>query len=153
MRLHFARRMLSEECTTIEENIDRHQKVLSDLHSDIRLAERRVKGLTSMVENLRREKSEKEAQLAALENDMNSRKDDALAIFAEKEKLEKELVAIQGKLADKQEKLQTADRQLSDFIKVVSDEGKMETLLSDSDYSTFSVTAAQIINTDRKSVV
>ena len=48
------RRMLSEECTTIEENIDRHQKVLSDLHSDIRLAERRVKGLTSMVENLRR---------------------------------------------------------------------------------------------------
>ena len=44
--------MLSEECTTIEENIDRHQKVLSDLHSDIRLAERRVKGLTSMVENL-----------------------------------------------------------------------------------------------------
>ena len=109
------RRMLSEECTTIEENIDRHQKVLSDLHSDIRLAERRVKGLTSMVENLRREKSEKEAQLAALENDMNSRKDDALAIFAEKEKLEKELVAIQGKLADKQEKLRTADRQLSDL--------------------------------------
>ena len=109
------RRMLSEECTTIEENIDRHQKVLSDLHSDIRLAERRVKGLTSMVENLRREKSEKEAQLAALENDMNSRKDDALAISAEKEKLEKELVAIQGKLADKQEKLQTADRQLSDL--------------------------------------
>ena len=39
---------------------------------------------------------------------MNSRKDDALAISAEKEKLEKELVAIQGKLADKQEKLQTA---------------------------------------------
>ena len=33
--------------------------------------------------------------------DMNSRKDDALAISAEKEKLEKELVAIQGKLADK----------------------------------------------------
>lgn len=89
--------------------------MLSDLHSDIRLAERRVKGLTSMVENLRREKSEKEAQLAALENDMNSRKDDALAIFAEKEKLEKELVAIQGKLADKQEKLRTADRQLSDL--------------------------------------
>lgn len=38
-----------------------------------------------------------------------------MAISAEKEKLEKELVAIQGKLADKQEKLQTADRQLSDL--------------------------------------
>ena len=109
------RRMLSEECTSIKEDIDRHQKVLSELHSDIRLAERRVKGLTSMVDNLRREKSEKGVQLAALENDMNSRKDDVLTISAEKEKLEKELAAIQGKLADKQEKLQTADLQLSDL--------------------------------------
>ena len=32
------RRMLSEQCTTIEENIERHQEVLSALHSDIRLA-------------------------------------------------------------------------------------------------------------------
>ena len=38
------RRMLSEECTTIEQQIGRHQEVLSALHSDIRLAERRVKG-------------------------------------------------------------------------------------------------------------
>ena len=109
------RRMLSEECTTIEQQIGRHQEVLSALHSDIRLAERRVKGLTSMVENLKREKSEKEAQLSALENDMDTRKGDALTLSAEKEKLEKELTAIQGKLADKQEKLQTADRQLSDL--------------------------------------
>lgn len=109
------RRMLSEECTTIEENIDRHQKVLSDLQSDMRLAERRVKGLSSMVENLQREKAEKEAQLAALENDMNARQGDALAISAEKEKLEKELSAIGEKLADKQGKLQVADQQLSDL--------------------------------------
>lgn len=68
-----------------------------------------------MVENLKREKSEKEAQLSALENDMDTRKGDALTLSAEKEKLEKELTAIQGKLADKQEKLQTADRQLSDL--------------------------------------
>lgn len=109
------RRMLSEECTSIEQQIGRHQEVLSTLHSDIRLAERRVKGLTSMVENLKREQAEKEAQLSALENDMDARKGDALALSAEKEKLEKELAVIQGKLADKQEKLQTADRQLSDL--------------------------------------
>ncbi len=109
------RRMLSEECTSIEQQIGRHQEVLSTLHSDIRLAERRVKGLTSMVENLKREQAEKEAQLSALENDMDARKGDALVLSAEKEKLEKELAVIQGKLADKQEKLQTADRQLSDL--------------------------------------
>lgn len=49
------RRMLSEECTTIEENISRNQKVLAELQSDIRLAERRVKGLTTMVDNLENE--------------------------------------------------------------------------------------------------
>lgn len=103
------RRMLSEECTTIEQQIGRHQEVLSALHSDIRLAERRVKGLTSMVENLKREKSEKEAQLSALENDMDTRKGDALTLSAEKEKLEKELTAIQGKLADKQEELRPVE--------------------------------------------
>lgn len=109
------RRMLSEECTTIEENIDRHQKALSDLQSDIRLAERRVKGLTSMVENLKREKTEKEAQLSALESDLDSCKDDTRTVAAEKAKLEKELEAIRSKLADKQDKLQLADRQLADL--------------------------------------
>ena len=109
------RRMLSEECTTIEQQIARHQQVLSSLHSDIRMAERRVKGLTSMVENLKKEQAEKEAQLSALKNDMEARKGDAQTLSAEKEKLENELAAIQNKLADKQEKLQTADRQLSEL--------------------------------------
>lgn len=78
------RRMLSEECTTIEQQIARHQQVLSSLHSDIRMAERRVKGLTSMVENLKKEQAEKEAQLSALKNDMEARKGDAQTLSAEK---------------------------------------------------------------------
>ena len=49
------RRMLSEECTDIEEQIARHKEVLSALRSDIRLAERKVKGLGSMVENLQKQ--------------------------------------------------------------------------------------------------
>ena len=44
-------------------------------------------------------------------------------------------------------KFHTEFDRLMHILKVVSDEGKMNTLLSDSDYSTFSVTAAQIINT------
>ena len=62
------RRMLSEECTTFEENIDRHRKVLFSIQSDIRLAERRVKGLTTMVDNLEKSKAEKQAQLSAAAN-------------------------------------------------------------------------------------
>lgn len=109
------RRMLSEECTTIEENIDRHQKVLSELQSDIRLAERRVKGLTTMVENLEKSKAEKEAQLSAAESELKANKGDAALLAVQIQTLEKELNGIDKRLADKQEKLQAADRQLSDL--------------------------------------
>ena len=109
------RRMLSEECTTIEQQIGRHQEILSALHSDIRMAERCIKGLTSMVENLLQEKSEKEAQLSALERSLDNCRDDSQSVAAEKDKIEKELAAIQWKLADKQEKLRIADQQLTDL--------------------------------------
>lgn len=109
------RRMLSEECTTIEENIDRHRKALSELQSDIRLAERRVKGLTTMVGNLEKAKAEKEAQLSAAEQELATNKDDAAELEALVMSLEKELQGITGQLADKQEKLQAADRQLAEL--------------------------------------
>ena len=107
------RRHLSEECTSIEEQLGQHQKALSDLKVEIQLAERRVKGLNSMVENLRKAKAEKERQIAALEATMKSHMGDSMSISAEKANLEKELASIQEKLADKQEKLKVADRQLS----------------------------------------
>lgn len=106
------RRHLSAECTGIEEQIVQHKKALSDLKVEISLAERRVKGLTSMVDNLRKAKAEKEHQLSALERSLQSHQGDAASIVAEKERLEKELASIREKLADKQEKLQVAGRQL-----------------------------------------
>ena len=109
------RRMLSEECTTFEENIDRHRKVLFSIQSDIRLAERRVKGLTTMVDNLEKSKAEKQAQLAAAERDRAANRDDAAELEMLIESLQKELQGIDRQLADKQGKLQAADRQLADL--------------------------------------
>ena len=106
------RRHLSEECTNIEEQVVQHKKALSDLKVEISLAERRVKGLTSMVDNLRKAKAEKESQLSALERTLQSHQGDTAAIIAERERLEKELASIQTKLEDKQDKLRTADQQL-----------------------------------------
>lgn len=106
------RRMLSEECTSIEENIKRHQQVLGELQTDIRLAERRVKGLTTMVANLEVQKAEKESLLSAAELDLKENKGNAAELAARIKMLEKELQGISRQLADKQEKLQTADRQL-----------------------------------------
>lgn len=107
------RRMLSEECTTIEENIDSHRKVLSSVQSDIRLAERRVKGLTAMIENLEKSKTEKQAQLLAAERDLAANSDDAAELEMLVESLQKELKGIDRQLADKQGKLHDADRQLT----------------------------------------
>lgn len=107
------RRMLSEECTTIEENIGRHRKALSELQSDIRLAERRVKGLTTMIGNLEKSKAEKEALLAAAEQDLKENSGNAAELAARIQTLEKELQGIDKQLADKQQKLQDADRQLT----------------------------------------
>lgn len=106
------RRMLSEECTSIEENIKRHQQVLGELQTDIRLAERRVKGLTTMVANLEVQKAEKESLLSAAELDLKENKGNAAELAYRIKMLEKELQGISRQLADKQEKLQTADRQL-----------------------------------------
>ena len=105
------RRHLSEECTNIEEQVVQHTKALSDLKVEISLAERRVKGLTSMVDNLRKAKAEKESQLSVLERTLQSHQGDTAAIIAERERLEKELASIQTKLEDKQDKLRTADQQ------------------------------------------
>ena len=110
------RRMLSEECTDIEQSIVRHQEVLSSLRSDIRLAERRVKGLTTMVDNLRQEMEEKQASLSAIENRLLAQDVDAAAILRQKERLERELSVVRSRLADKQDKLQLADRQLAELM-------------------------------------
>lgn len=106
------RRQLSEQCTTIEQTITAHQRTLISLQSDIRLAERRVKGLTSMVGNLLQEKAEKGAALAELHRQILAGHDNPDALRRQVHQLEKELSSIQTKLDDKQEKLSEADRKL-----------------------------------------
>ncbi|MBQ9093154.1 MAG: plasmid recombination protein [Prevotella sp.] len=106
------RRQLSEQCTTIEQTITAHQRTLVSLQSDIRLAERRVKGLTSMVGNLLQEKAEKEAALAELHRQILAGHDNPDALRQQVNQLEKELSSIRTKLDDKQEKLSEADRKL-----------------------------------------
>ena len=107
------RRLLSEECTTIEQQIEQHRKALSALQSDIRLAERRVKGLTTMVEHLQSDKAEKEAQIVAAERELAAHDGNAQELADRIARLQSELGGIEAKLEDKNGKLQEADRQLA----------------------------------------
>ena len=106
------RRHLSEQCTTIEQQIVQHKKALADLKAEISIAERRVKGLSSMITNLQKEKAEKEVQLEELHRQILEGKSSPKTLKNLVAELEHELIAIQEKLADKQEKLNVADQQL-----------------------------------------
>ena len=60
------RRALSEECTTLEEQIENNKTLLSGLLADIRFAEKRVKGLGTMTANLEEKKKQMIAEMEAL---------------------------------------------------------------------------------------
>lgn len=106
------RRMLDEECITLEEQIEKQRKVLSGLQKEISLAERRVKGLTSMVVNLENEKMDVERELDGLASAVL---DNAHGNLSNKEKIEAlhaKLSDINVKLADKKQKLTDAEEKL-----------------------------------------
>lgn len=57
------RRALSRECTALEKQIGNDRELLRQLHSDIRLAEKRVKGLSTMIANQEQKKLELEEEI------------------------------------------------------------------------------------------
>ena len=107
------RRHLTELCTSIEQEITQHQKALSDLNVEIRLAERRVKGLSTMVDNLNQQRLEKENELLVLQEELLEKYGNEDSIRTKMQMLNQELSSIQSKLADKQDKLLQAERTLS----------------------------------------
>jgi predicted nucleic acid-binding Zn-ribbon protein len=115
------RRHLSEECTTIEQSIAAHQRTLADLKVEIAFAIKRAKGLGTMVENLKTQKSEKEKQLADLQRKILSARDNPEVLLEQVRKLESELSDIQKKLDDKEAKLKEADHKLELLKKDMAD--------------------------------
>ena len=107
------RRHLSQECTNLEDEIEQYKKTLSDLSVEIRLAERRVKGLNSMIENLEKEKTDKQSMIKLLNQELISHNGDAIELKEKIARLEKEMSVIQEKLDDKHTKLDVAEQQLS----------------------------------------
>ena len=107
------RRMLDEECATLEENVEKHRKVLSGLQQEISLAERRVKGLTSMVANLEREKDDVERELDSLASAILDNRGGKLSNEEKIAALRDKLSDINAKLADKRQKLSEAEEKLA----------------------------------------
>jgi len=109
------RRHLDELCATKEEELSNLGKALSSIKVEIAVAERRIKGLSTMVSNLEKERSERIQEITLLKEQIASQQGDSTLLNATLSRLQKELAEVNDKLADKQSKLDVADRKLEDL--------------------------------------
>lgn len=112
------RRALSEECTTLEEQIETNKTLLSQLLADIRFAEKRVKGLGTMTSNLEEKKKQMIAEMETLAKDLKAGRGDSEELRKKISKLDLDLQKVLDNLADKQDKLEAANKQLSELRKI-----------------------------------
>lgn len=117
------RRDLTEQCTTLEGQIEENKKILKQLYDDIRFAEKRVKGLTTMTLNLEQQKKELEKEIATVNEELKNGKGNSEELHERIKKLDNDLQKVLDNLADKQEKLEHANGQL-DELKSLKDKAK-----------------------------
>ena len=107
------RRELRQECNDLEVQISDRHETLKELYADIRKAEKRCKGLNTMIGNLETREADLNDQIDRLESDLESGNGDAEELRQRISGLEDELRVTESSLEDKRQKLKTADRQLA----------------------------------------
>ena len=107
------RRKLTEWSVNTLSDLKDKQRKIEELRKQIAIAQRRVKGLTTMIENLSAERNEIEAEIAALNEQLKTDEMNHEVILYQISKLKEKLTATQQKLADKEEKLRDADHTLA----------------------------------------
>lgn len=115
------RRWLDDVCIGKEEEIAAHQRALDDLKVEIQIAERKVKGLSTMIANAKQERDSVEAKIIQLENRLEAGQGDRVQLESEIRDLRDELASLNLKLDDKKSKLKDADAQLETLQKDMAD--------------------------------
>ena len=108
-------RDLHRENTRLETLISDKSGQLGQLEEQIKKAETRVKGLTTMIANLERLEVELNDEIAQLEIDIENGAGDVSELRCRIASLEFQLESTGQKLADKRDKLKLADRQLTEL--------------------------------------
>ena len=109
------RRKLTEWSVNTLSDLKDKQRKIEELRKQIAIAQRRVKGLTTMIENLSAERNEIEADIAALNEQLKTDEMNHEVILRQISRLKEKLTATQQKLADKEEKLRDADHTLAEL--------------------------------------
>lgn len=122
------RRALTEECVTLEEQVETNRTLLKQLNAEVLHAEKRVKGLTTMIGNLEQSKTQLEDEMLALSAEIKAGQGDSIELQKQIDKLGLDYEKVLESLADKRQKLSEANRKLSEFreMEELSKE-KMET--------------------------
>lgn len=111
------RRELADECRTLSDEVDTKKVLLSSLNNSITKAETRIKALQTMVSNLEKVETEKQATITELEDYMKNHLGEAAEIKAKITAVRKELWEVRDKLNDKKMKLIRAKVQLDELQK------------------------------------
>lgn len=108
-------RDLHRENARLETLIGDKSEQLTRLEEQIKKAETRVKGLTTMITNLERQEWELNDEIAQLEEQIENGAGDVSEWRCRIAELKAELDSTGKQLADKRDKLKTADRQLAEL--------------------------------------
>ena len=133
------RRWLAGECDSLEKQKANTERALHDLNKELEFAEKRHKGLTTMVENARKEIEDLERELSPLRELQKNSQTLSAEISQKIQSLENQKADAEERLADKLAKLETANqlldklRQDKDEIERMADE--MEQRANDSELS------------------
>lgn len=133
------RRWLAEECDSLAKQKADTERALHDLNVELAIAEKRHKGLTTMVENARKEIEDLEKQLVPLRELQKNSQTLSTEIVQKIQSLENQKAVAEEKLADKLAKLENAN-QLLDKLREDKDEiermaDEMEQKANDSELS------------------
>lgn len=109
------RRELSQECTTLEEQVEESRTLLRQLKLEVAHAEKRVKGLTTMIANLEQSKQKLEQEMVQLSTDLQAGKGDSIELQKRIDKLGLDYQKVLDALTDKRQKLMEANRKLDEF--------------------------------------
>ncbi|MCC8036908.1 MAG: plasmid recombination protein [Bacteroidales bacterium] len=110
------RRAVRRETQRLEQEIEENTSILNDLRDQIRLSQQAVKGLQTMIDNLRKEKIKAEDELAQLKKQAKTdaaNRDELQKLIEAKEKA---LADIDAKITDKEAKQATAQGTLNSLL-------------------------------------
>lgn len=111
------RRNLARECNDLETQIKNSRLILKSLEEDIKKGEKRIKGLSTMISNLKAEKDNLLLLLSDIQNQLLNGEIDADEAQRQITDLESQIADKDMKLMDKESKLAKAEDELADLNK------------------------------------